>query len=171
MRSLHYLPFFLPLVFSQPSSNTTHLIAPALVTHNNHTKIECWKLTTPFLLASTPGVNGAQIATITNITNLAYAIIPPRFDGGLHIAPAAQIIHFLSGIAHVTLPQDPSSDLWIIGGKGGLLFAVDTTGMGHVTMYPSDEATVAIAAPFEGGVVPGYEVLNEGACLGKQTLL
>ena len=41
--------------------------------------------------------------------------------------------------------------------------------MGHVTIYPSDQETVAIAVPFEGGEVPGYEVLKEGDCEGLQT--
>lgn len=89
----------------------------------------------------------------------------------MHTAPVPQIIHFLSGVAHVTLPEDPQQDLWIVGGVGGLLFATDTTGSGHITTYPSDQQTVAIAAPFEGGIVPGYEVVREGSCEGVQSFV
>jgi hypothetical protein len=153
---------------AQADVNTTYLVAPALVTKDNHTVIQCWKLNSPFKKSAVPGVDGAQVAILSNNTNLAYSILPPRFDGGLHTAPAPQLVHFLSGVAHVTLPQDPSVDLWIVGGKSGLLFAVDTTG-GHITRYPSDEETVAITAPFAKGILPEYTVLMDGPCLGMQT--
>ena len=81
-----------------------------------------------------------------------------------------QIVHFVSGIAHITLP-DATQDLWLVGGAGGLLFATDTTGSGHITRYPSDQETVGLLAPFEGGRVPGYEVVKEGACEGLQTFI
>lgn len=82
-----------------------------------------------------------------------------------------QIVHFVSGLAHITLPDDAEQDLWLLGGAGGLLFAADTTGGGHVTTYPSDQATVGIVAPFEGGKIPGYEVVREGACEGFQNFV
>jgi hypothetical protein len=162
---------FASFAATQADTSTTYLIAPALVTKNNQTVIQCWKLTSPFKRSAIPGVNGAQVATLSNNTNLAYTILPPRFDGGLHTAPLPQLVHFLSGVAHITLPQDPSVDLWIVGGKSGLLFAVDTTGPGHVTRYPSDQETAAITAPFAQGVVPQYTVLVDGPCLGMQTFV
>ncbi|KAH8719232.1 hypothetical protein GQ44DRAFT_712734 [Phaeosphaeriaceae sp. PMI808] len=161
----------LPFSVARTDANTTHLIAPALVTKNNQTIIQCWKLITPFKSSSVPGVSGSQVATISNNSNLAYTILPPRYNGGLHTAPAPQLVHFLSGVAHITLPQDSSVDLWLVGGKSGLLFAVDTTGLGHITRYPSDQETVAITAPFTENRVPEYEVLAEGACSGMQTFV
>ena len=106
-------------------------------------------------------------------TTPAYTILPPRFTsgGGQHNAPVPQIVHFLSGVAHITLPDDASQELWLVGGVGGLLFAADTTGTGHITTYPSDQETVGLVAPFEGGRVPGYEVVREGACGGLQTFI
>lgn len=80
-------------------------------------------------------------------------------------------MHFVSGLAHVTLPDDATQELWVVGGPGGLLFAADTTGSGHITRYPSDQETVGIVAPFEGGRVPSHEVVNEGACEGMQTFV
>jgi len=62
------LSMCLSAVFAQ-SSNATYLTAPALVTVNNRTVIQCWRLTTPFLTSSTPGTIGAKAATITNVTN------------------------------------------------------------------------------------------------------
>jgi hypothetical protein len=158
-------------VLAQSNTNATYLVASALVTQNNRTIIQCWKLASPFERSSVPGVDGAQVATISNNTNLAYSILPPRFDGGIHTAPAPQLVHFLSGVAHITLPHDDSVDLWLVGGKAGLLFAVDTTGSGHTSRYPSDQETVALTAPFASGEIPKYEVLFDGPCVGKQTLV
>ncbi|KAF2621200.1 hypothetical protein BU25DRAFT_416302 [Macroventuria anomochaeta] len=165
-----FLLSFFTTILAQ-SSNTTYLTAPALVTLNNRTAIQCWRLTTPFVTSSTPGTKGAKAAVISNATNLAYTVLPPRFNGGLHTAPVPQLVHFLSGLAHITLPDDPSQDLWLVGGAGGLLFAADTTGSGHITTYPSDHETVGLLAPFESGRVPGYEVLQSGACSGLQTFI
>ena len=153
------------------SAQSTHLIAPALVTANNHTHIQCWNLTVPFVRSSTPGVSGTQALLIPHTANLTYSILPPRYDGGLHNAPVPQIVHFVSGLAHVTLPHSDSVDLWLVGGADGLLFALDTTGDGHITRYPSDQQTVAILVPFEGGQIPKYEVLHEGPCEVKNACL
>ncbi|KAJ4983627.1 small secreted protein [Stagonosporopsis vannaccii] len=162
----------LPLLHTHAqSTNATYLTAPALVTVDNRTVIQCWRLTSPFVTSSTPGTVGAQAAVVGNATNLAYTVLPPRFNGGLHTAPVPQLVHFLSGLAHVTLPNDTTQDLWLVGGPGGLVFATDTTGPGHITTYPSDQQTVGIVAPFEGARVPGYEVLREGGCEGEQSFV
>jgi hypothetical protein len=174
MHILHHFPtvaLLARLVATQADANTTYLIAPALVTRHNRTFVECWKLTAPFKRSSTPGVNGAQVATVGNFTDLAYTILPPRYDGGLHTAPVPQLVHFLSGVAHVTVPQDESLNLWLVGGKSGFLFALDTAGTGHVTRYPSDEETVAITAPFSEAKVPDHELLFQGPCSGMQTFV
>lgn len=162
----------IPVTLALPSpSNTTYLIAPALVTDaTNNTVIQCWRIPHPFIKSTASGISGAQVLALANITNLAYTILPPRFNGGLHNAPVPQLVHFLSGVAHVTLLES-DSELWIVGGKAGLVFAVDTVGTGHVTKYPSDQETVSITAPFEDGEVPEYEVLNDGSCEGTQTFL
>ncbi|KAF2845821.1 hypothetical protein T440DRAFT_406956 [Plenodomus tracheiphilus IPT5] len=150
----------------------THLIAPALLTSpQNTTIIQCINLTLPFITSSTPGISGSQSLTLPTV-NTTYTILPPRFNGGLHNAPVPQLVHFLSGIVHITLPQEPEGEgLWIVGGKGGLLFAADTTGRGHVTVYPGDEATVGVLAPFQSGVLPRFTIVKEGGCEGVQTFL
>lgn len=68
--SLLYLAY---LAHAQPSTsttNTTHLTAPALVTINNRTVIQCWRLTAPFVTSSTPGTVGAKAVVVSNATNL-----------------------------------------------------------------------------------------------------
>ena len=75
---------------------------------------------------------------------------------------------FLSGLAHVTLPNAPEVDpAWIQGGQGteSIIFAADTADIstiGHSTSYPSDEETLAI--PIKVSAVPAHEVLHEGPC-------
>lgn len=52
------------------STNITYLTAPALVTRNNRTIIQCWRLASAFSTSSTPGTVGAQAAVVSNATNL-----------------------------------------------------------------------------------------------------
>jgi hypothetical protein len=82
-----------------------------------------------------------------------------------------RIVHFVSGLARVTLPHDDSVDVLILGGVGGLILALDTVGTGHITRYPSDEVTVAIVAPFQDEKIPGHVVIANGPCAGKQTFI
>lgn len=155
------------------------LIAPALITQNNHTTIQCWNFTlSPFTSSTSPGTQGALKTTLSSASNLtfsapSYIIIPPRFNGGLHTAPRAQLVHYLSGVAHITVPQDDGVELWLVGGKGGLVFALDTEGEGHVTKYPSDEETVVVTFGLEGEREGwGVEVLVDGGgCEGLQSFV
>lgn len=72
----------------------------------------------------------------------------------------------LSGLAVVTLPHGSDTLYSIGGGQNGLFFAVDSTGTGHNTTYPSDEESNLIQVPFGGGTesIPPYKVLHEGPC-------
>ncbi|KAK7547797.1 hypothetical protein IWX50DRAFT_341721 [Phyllosticta citricarpa] len=117
-----------------------------------------------------------------SITN-QYTVIPARFDGGIHNAPAPQyaapyppplypkvalshksrFVYFTSGLAHLSLPHG-DDEAWVLGGVNGLIFAYDTTGTGHRTTYPSDQATIALALPVEGDKPPPYSVLHQGPC-------
>jgi|SRR5690242_1636228 len=63
----------LPLLYHSThaqSTNTTYLTAPALVTRNNRTVIQCWRLTSAFSTSSTPGTVGARAVVVSNATNL-----------------------------------------------------------------------------------------------------
>lgn len=73
---------------------------------------------------------------------------------------------FLSGLANITLPHH-SQYATLQGGAGGVIFAADTTGDGHITTYPGNTTTVAIQVPVGGGVAPNHTVLYEGGCRAR----
>jgi hypothetical protein len=79
-------------------------------------------------------------------------------------------VAFLSGLAHITLPNttaSPTTEAWIQGGKYGFLLAVDTADVsrfGHITEYPSDSDTVSLQIPLKSGSVPEHTVLYDGPC-------
>ena len=187
------------------AQNSTSLLITALVTTSrNESALQCWQLSQPFQASSTAGTTGALTLGLGGISNYTYSILPPRFDGGLHNAPAIQyvilsyslelpgcrrpesgkwtsfiltsikqcrLVHFVTGVAHITLPQNKTSEAWFLGGRSGLLIAADTVGGGHRTTYPSDESTVAIVAPFANGKAPAHTVLSEGPCVRNDPLL
>lgn len=70
---------------------------------------------------------------------------------------------FLSGVAHVTLPYG-TDEAYVVGGPDGTIIAVDATGTGHNTSYPSNMETRALQIAFTDGVIPPYEVLSSGPC-------
>ena len=79
-------------------------------------------------------------------------------------------VAFLSGVAHVTLPDNPDTAT-IQGGRNGLIIAADTAAVstkGHNTDYPSGQETIAIQIPTQGGVVPEHTVLHAGPCRKKE---
>ncbi len=75
----------------------------------------------------------------------------------------SRIVVFLSGVAHVTLPFG-TDDAFVVGGSDGLILAVDVTGSGHNTSYPSNQQTRALQIPFTNGIIPPHVVLNAGPC-------
>ncbi|KAL2005702.1 hypothetical protein VTN00DRAFT_10195 [Thermoascus crustaceus] len=126
------------------------------------------------------GTAGAAILPIGTLGgNGSYSVVPAGFDGGRHNAPAAQWVIFLSGLAHITLPHPHRSntannEAWILGGKNGAILALDTADVsadGHITRYPSGEATIALQIPLEGGVPPKHRVLHSGACKPEEQVL
>lgn len=73
---------------------------------------------------------------------------------------------FVSGVAHITLPNR-TEEAWIRGGANGAIIAADTADVserGHFTAYPSNIQTIAWQIPFKDGVLPKHRVLHRGAC-------
>lgn len=73
---------------------------------------------------------------------------------------------FISGLAHVTLPNG-TDEAWVHGGKYGILIAADTASVsnyGHITTYPNAEDTIALQIPFADGKIPAHTVLHSGPC-------
>lgn len=52
--------------------------------------IECWQLQAPFVVLSQPGVSGVAFAQLGKAGNISCAMIPAKYDGGLHNAPNIQ---------------------------------------------------------------------------------
>jgi hypothetical protein len=70
--------------FVPPALNLT-----AVSASNGSSVLECWAL--PGFVASTQaGTAGALNLVLGDLANATYTVIPPRFNGGLHKAPAPQ---------------------------------------------------------------------------------
>ncbi|KAL2357592.1 hypothetical protein BJ546DRAFT_1058167 [Cryomyces antarcticus] len=174
MLSSTYLPLLILLPALAAAANATYLTATAIVTNGqNHSALECWEFSTPLAVSSDAGTRGVSVFNFAGVTSAVYTVIPPRFNGGTHDAPRPQIVLFLSGLAHITLPERTSlnashDEAWILGGADALVLALDVVGTGHVTTYPSDEPTVSVQLPFAGsGRVPAHRVLGAGPCAGE----
>ncbi|KAI8623489.1 hypothetical protein F5Y19DRAFT_458322 [Xylariaceae sp. FL1651] len=95
----------------------------------------------PFAVSTDTGTLGAARAELSDAHDLSYLVLTSNYDGGLHNAPTKQRVVFLSGLAYVTLPDDPAAGASIVGGEFGLIFATDTADMnrqGHITQYPGN---------------------------------
>ncbi|EPQ55764.1 hypothetical protein GLOTRDRAFT_121223 [Gloeophyllum trabeum ATCC 11539] len=147
------------------SPSTLNLTALSAV--NGQSVFECWALQPGFVSSAQPGTAGAISLQLGNLANASYAIIPAGFDAGRHNAPNVQYVVFLSGLAHITLPNS-TQEAWVQGGRNGMIFAADTADvslLGHSTAYPSGDQTVAMQIPTEGGLVPNHTVLHSGPCV------
>ncbi|TKA83907.1 hypothetical protein B0A55_00191 [Friedmanniomyces simplex] len=149
----------------------SYLQATALVTNaQNHSQLECWQFTTPLNISTAAGTSGAATFAFSASTETIYTVIPGRFNGGTHNAPAPQLVVFLSGLAHITLPvpihgNSTLDEAWVPGGTDGLIIAVDTQGSGHITTYPLDEPTASLQIPFASADdLPAHEIVASGPC-------
>ncbi|TFY61154.1 hypothetical protein EVJ58_g4702 [Rhodofomes roseus] len=142
--------------------------ATAIVTDaKNNSALECWQLNASVSVSSGAGTAGATSIQLGDLANATYTVLPPNFYGGVHNAPYPQWVVFTSGLAVVTLPNNPGT-AYVPGGPNGVIIAVDTTGSGHNTSYPSNGETVALQIPFADGAVPPHTVVSEGPCVGNQ---
>ncbi|KAJ5662743.1 hypothetical protein N7462_011669 [Penicillium macrosclerotiorum] len=165
-----------PILLSTLAAANTLNITVLGARHNRST-LECWALEPGFTTSSESGTSGSQALNLGpigggNAGNATYTIIPAGFDGGRHNAPELQWVVFLSGVAHITLPNS-TTEAWITGGKNGAILALDTadaSALGHITTYPSQEKTIALEIPLGAGSVPGHTVLHEGACREAELL-
>lgn len=74
----------------QVLTNSSYLTATALVTNQaNHSALECWEFDSPFTISAAAGTSGAATYKF-NASSAEYTVIPPRFNGGTHNAPAPQ---------------------------------------------------------------------------------
>lgn len=163
----------------------TFLNITAISAQNGSSVLQCWQILPGFTTSSQAGTTGASILQLGNLANMSYSVLPPKFNAGLHNAPTPQYVTsrtstlsrilthlhsperwvaFLSGLAHITLPNS-TVDAYVHGGKDGFIFAADTAAVsgGHLTNYPSNSETVALQIP-TGGTIPQHNVLYSGPC-------
>lgn len=94
------------------------------------------------------------------------------FDLAISLTVLHRWVVFLSGLAHLTLPNS-TTEAWVEGGKNGAILALDTadvSALGHYTTYPSQEQTTALQIPLGERGVPGHRVLHEGPCQGEELI-
>ncbi|KAI4249799.1 MAG: hypothetical protein L6R40_000588 [Gallowayella cf. fulva] len=131
--------------------------------------IECWSVA-DLALSSTPGIQGALVASLAKPNALNFFNIPAKFDGGLHNAPVVQWVYFTSGKAVISLPTSRDKAT-VEGGANGLILAADIAAVskiGHTTVYPGKDQTVGVTIPIAGNKVPAHKVLHPGACTAKE---
>ncbi|KAI9667404.1 MAG: hypothetical protein M1821_000219 [Bathelium mastoideum] len=145
-----------------------YLTATAIVTDEfNNSVLQCWEFATPFAISTAVGTAGAATLSFDTLETV-YTVIGPRYAGAVHRAPAPQLVVYLTGLAHITLPANSSSEAWVLGGSGtSLVIATDTTGGGHLTSYPSDDTTVYLQIPLGDNTIPAHTVLCDDACGGS----
>jgi len=69
-----------------PSLNLT-----AIAASNGSSVLECWQFP-GFAASAQAGTSGALNLFLGDTANMSYTIIPARFNGGVHTAPAAQYV-------------------------------------------------------------------------------
>ncbi|TFY77615.1 hypothetical protein EWM64_g6398 [Hericium alpestre] len=150
-------------------SSPSTLNVTAITAANGSSVFECWALNPGFNHSNQPGTAGASSLQLGDLANASYSILPARFNAGMHGAPNVQWVVFLSGLAHVTLPN-ATDEAWIPGGRNGVLFAADVPSVskyGHQTEYPSGDETLALQIPTADGKVPDHVVVHAGPCETK----
>jgi len=72
-----------------PSLNLT-----AIAASDGSSVLECWQFP-GFAASAQAGTSGALNLFLGDTANVSYTILPARFNGGLHTAPAAQYVFLL----------------------------------------------------------------------------
>jgi hypothetical protein len=73
-------------------ATTPKLNLTALGADKGESTIECWQLDAPFTTSAGAGTAGALALNMGDLSNATYTILPSRFDGGFHQAPALQYV-------------------------------------------------------------------------------
>ncbi|BCR90956.1 uncharacterized protein ACHE_60842A [Aspergillus chevalieri] len=164
---LSFLSLFSSILAAPGRNQNKHLTATAIVNtpDNKSSAFQCWQINTPFDVATLDGTAaGAMNLALADVSKVNYVVRPPHEEYGLHNAPNAQIVVYLSGLINITVPTKPEQQSLILGGGHGLFFAMDTEGEGHYATYPSDEQTVGLMIPLKDGKAPEHVVLDDKPC-------
>lgn len=77
-------------LFASTIATPTLLNLTAISAAKGESTLECWQLSSPFAVSNQAGTTGSAVQQLGNAANASYAIIPARFIGGAHRAPAVQ---------------------------------------------------------------------------------
>ncbi|KAI1114537.1 hypothetical protein F5Y14DRAFT_413647 [Nemania sp. NC0429] len=153
------------------AAQPTFFNVTAIAGVNSRSTIQCWQIANPFAVSTDAGTKGVAKVSLNNTADVSYLVLPSNYDGGLHTAPAKQWVAFTSGLAHITLPDDPLASAYVVGGAFGLIFAADTADVsrqGHITQYPGNTETVALQIPTKDDSIPPHVVLHTGPCNAEE---
>lgn len=67
-----------------------NLNVTAIGAQHGSSTLECWQMDEPFKISTEPGTAGSAAATLSNVANMSYSILPSSFDAGVHNAPHNQ---------------------------------------------------------------------------------
>lgn len=70
---------------------TPNLNLTTITTRDGRSILQCWSIP-EFMQSATAGTAGALNLFLGETINASYTVIPPRFNGGLHTAPAPQYV-------------------------------------------------------------------------------
>ena len=74
------------------SATPINLNLTALSASDGASTLDCWQLSAPFVVSQEAGVSGAAIEQLGNLANGSFTVLPAKFNGGLHRAPAVQYV-------------------------------------------------------------------------------
>lgn len=87
--SLTFVLLILQL-FATTIAAPSFLNLTAISAANGDSTLECWQLSDPFIVSNDAGTIGSAIKQLGNVANVTYTILPAKFNGGAHRAPAVQ---------------------------------------------------------------------------------
>ncbi|KAJ6467816.1 small secreted protein [Mycena sanguinolenta] len=142
------------------------LLVNAIVSKNNISMAECWKIEPGFQLSNVTGTVGDKVLQLGSMDNAVYIIIPdddgmPN-NGGLHNGAHSQWVFALTGGVNVTFPEAPGG---FSVNAGGLFISTDILGtstLGHQSIWAA--GSIFIQAPFPDGVAINHTVIAHHGC-------
>lgn len=79
-------------LFTATIAAPSFLNLTAISAANGESTLECWQLSDPFTLSNQAGTAGTAIKQLGNVANATLTILPAKFNGGAHRAPAVQYV-------------------------------------------------------------------------------
>lgn len=102
-----------PFLATAALTTASTLNVTVLGAQNNKSTLECWALDPGFKTSTTAGTSGTEVLNLgpvggLNAGNASYSVLPAKFDGGRHNAPALQYVYSINPEAKI--PQFRASN-------------------------------------------------------------